>query len=93
MSSDQVEGGSRLHLYRREGAPGKPHAHAVVAVVQTIADETDGLDVTLAPLPGFPGGLLVMMNSAARNFQLYTWDTVAAAADTANKVDGLLGAR
>jgi hypothetical protein len=31
----------------------------------------DGLEVTSRPLPGFPQGLLIMMNSSARDFLLY----------------------
>jgi 3-phytase len=76
VSSDQVEGATRLRLYRREGVPGNPHAHAAVSTLVTQSDETDGLDVTPAVLPGFPRGLLVMMNSAAKNFLLYRWEDV-----------------
>jgi hypothetical protein len=57
---------------------GAPHVHSRVAVVRTPSDETDGLDVTSRPLPGFPGGMLVMMNSGPRTFQIYRWDDVAA---------------
>jgi 3-phytase len=75
VSSDQIEGGTRVHLYRREGASGRPHDHdEAVRVVATMSDETDGLDVTSRALPDFPAGLLVMMNSGARNFLLYRWE-------------------
>lgn len=75
VSSDQVEGGTRVHLYRREGAAGQPHDHAeVVAIVPTASDETDGLEVTSRALPGFPEGMLVMMNSRQKNFLMYRWD-------------------
>ncbi len=77
VSSDQVVGGTRLMLYPREGAHGMPHDHPLIAAVPTVADETDGLDVAGRPLPGFAGGLLVMMNSSARNFLLFPWDAVA----------------
>jgi hypothetical protein len=53
------------------------NAHPEIAVVQTSADETDSLDATSAPVPGFPAGLLVMMNSGPRNFQLYDWASLA----------------
>lgn len=72
--SDQIEGGSELRIFRRT-----PDAsgHAVVAVVATQADSTDGLEVVPSGLPGdFTGGLLVMMNSRGRNFQLYRWADV-----------------
>ena len=75
VSSDQVSGGTRLHLYRRE-ASGRGHDQPRVAIIPTISDETDGLDVTSRALPGFPRGLLVMMNSRGRNFLLYRWEEV-----------------
>jgi 3-phytase len=77
VSSDQIPGGTRLHLFRREGAPGRPHDHGeTVAVIPTASDATDGLEVTSRPLPGFPRGLLVMMNSTPKNFLIYGWDRV-----------------
>lgn len=77
VSSDQIPGGTRVHLFRREGAPGRPHDHTeTVAVVPTASDETDGLEVTSRPLPGFPRGLLVMMNSTPKTFLVYGWDGV-----------------
>lgn len=81
VSSDQIAGGSRLMVYPREGRPGAPHAHPLIAVIPTPADETDGLDVVAAELPGYPQGLLVMMNSAARNFLLFPWSDVQARID------------
>jgi 3-phytase len=78
VSSDQVPGATRLQVYPREGSAGDPHAHPRLAIIPTVADETDGLEVTSTPLPGFPGGLLVMMNSGGRNFLLFQWTAVAA---------------
>jgi 3-phytase len=75
VSSDQIAGGSRLMIYPREGR-GSPHAQPLVAALPTISDGTDGLDVTPAPLPGFPSGLLVMMNSGSKNFLIYDWTAV-----------------
>jgi len=77
VSSDQVPGGTRVVLYPREGLPGHPHAHPSLATIPTPSDATDGLDVVATPLPGFPSGLLVMMNSGARNFLLYDWRALA----------------
>lgn len=77
IASDQVAGGTRLHIYRREGAPGNPHDHTEIRTIETRADATDGLDVTARPLPDYPMGLLVMMNSGPRNFLLFDWRTVA----------------
>jgi 3-phytase len=79
VSSDQVPGRTRVKLYRREGAPGRPHDHSEVQTILTAADSTDGLEVTSQPLPGFSRGLLVMMNSSDRNFLLYDWRAVLAA--------------
>lgn len=77
VSSDQVEGGTRLMIYPREGRPGAPHDHRLLAVIPTPADATDGLEVVSRPLPGFDGGLLVMMNSRPKNFLLFPWNAVA----------------
>ncbi len=78
VSSDQVAGGSRLMIYKREGELGRSDHHPLVAAVPTRSDETDGLEVTSQPLPGFPDGLVVMMNSASKNFLIYGWRAVAA---------------
>lgn len=77
VSSDQVEGGTRLKLYRREGTAADPHDHGEVHTVLTASDETDGLDVTAAVLPGFPRGMVVMMNSGPKNFLFYDWGPLA----------------
>lgn len=74
VSTDQIPGGSIFMLYRREGEPGAPHRHVMVASATTTADSTDGIEVTSAPLPGFPEGLLVAMNSRGRNFMLFAWE-------------------
>jgi 3-phytase len=79
VSSDQVAGGTRLKLYRREGAPASPHDHSEVLTLETVSDSTDGLEATSRILPGFPRGLLVMMNSGARNFLLYDWRAIESA--------------
>ncbi len=74
VSTDQIPGGSVFKLYRREGEAGQPHQHVVIAEAKTTADETDGIEVVSTPLPGFPKGLLVAMNSGPRNFALFSWD-------------------
>jgi 3-phytase len=76
VSTDQISGSSKLHLYPRAGAPGHPHRHEVVASVVTSSDATDGIDVTSTPLPGFDRGLVVMMNSGSKNFLLYRWEDI-----------------
>jgi 3-phytase len=77
--SDQIEGASELHIYPRDGHAGRPHEHdPPIAVLSTPADSTDGVDIEPKGLSGeFARGLLVMMNSRDRNFQLYSWDDVA----------------
>ncbi len=75
ISTDQVKGGSRYYLYRREGSAANPNDHGeVVAMIAGGADETDGIEATSHPLgPRFPHGLLVTMNSGAKNFLIYSW--------------------
>lgn len=78
VSVDQIPGASRLHIYPREGTAGDPHRQPRLAVVPTAADGTDGIEVISTPLPGFPSGLLVMMNSGPRNFLVFPWESVEA---------------
>jgi 3-phytase len=82
VSVDQLDGESVFHVYRREGEPGRPHDHSKVLLsFKGGADATDGLEVTSATLsPEFPGGLLAAMNSSSRNFLLFRWQDIAAAA-------------
>lgn len=82
VSSDQIPGATRLMIYPRAGPPERPHDQPLLRAVQTGADSTDGLDVTSTALPGFPDGLLVMMNSSPRNFLLYRWSDVVAGMDS-----------
>ncbi|MCX6619395.1 MAG: phytase, partial [Acidobacteria bacterium] len=79
VCTDQIDGNSHYHIYRREGGPGGPHDHAeMLKCVRGGADGTDGIEVLSAPLgPAFPNGLLVVMNSGPRNFLLYRWEDVA----------------
>jgi len=77
VSTDQIPGGSVFKLYRREGEHGAPHTHTVVQEIRTLADETDGIEISSAALPGFPQGLLVAMNSGPRNFAFFDWARIA----------------
>lgn len=71
LSSDQIANNTRLHVYERKWPNGP------VCVLQSAADQTDGLDATSNPLgKQFPQGILVMMNSAGKNFQIYDWRDV-----------------
>ncbi len=76
--SDQIPGATELRVYRREGNSGNPHAHdPVVNVIPTTADSTDGLEIVTTSLGSrFPQGLLLIMNSKERVFNMYDARTV-----------------
>jgi 3-phytase len=78
VCTNQIPGSSRLRLYPRQGVAGDPHLHEpAVATLVTHADGTDGIDAISTPLGDeFAAGLLVVMNSEGRNFQLYRWGDV-----------------
>jgi 3-phytase len=76
VSTDQSSRSSRLFVYSRSGRSGNPHDQPLLATIDTRADNTDGIDLAPRPLPGFPSGLLVMMNSTGRNFLVYDWQNV-----------------
>lgn len=78
ISVDQIPGGSRYLLYRREGSAKDPHDHSeVVAAIEAGADSTDGIEATSSALgPEWPQGLLVVMNSGAKNFLYVPWGMV-----------------
>ncbi len=82
VSVDQLPAQSVFHVYRREGEPGRPHDHTAELLAFTgSADGTDGLDVSSATLGAdFPGGLMVAMNSGSRDFLIFRWQDIAAAA-------------
>ena len=82
LCTDQIEKDSRYLVFRREGAPGNPHDHnELLTILRGGADSTDGIEVTSTPIgPQFPRGMLVTMNAAPRNFLIYKWEDVAAAA-------------
>jgi len=67
-----------FRVFAPEGPPGRPHAHQLRGSVRLSARETDGCEISRAPLPGFPGGLFVAM-SDDRTFHYYAWDDLRAA--------------
>ena len=79
VCTDQIDGNSHYHVYRREGGPGGPHDHApLIKCVRGGADATDGIEITPAALgTRFPKGLMVAMNSGPKNFLLYRWEDIA----------------
>jgi 3-phytase len=67
LVTDQIDGGSRYFAYPRRGDQARP-----AAILLGGADATDGIDATDANLgPRFPRGLLVAMNSGAKNFLVF----------------------
>jgi 3-phytase len=68
-----------FRIFAREGTPGRPHDHPLLASVRLSTRDSDGSDVTDVSLPGFPGGLFVAM-STDRTFHFYAWDDIARAA-------------
>ena len=65
-----------FRIFPREGSNGDPHAHPFLTSVRVAAMDSDGSDVTNAELPGFPGGLFVVM-STDRTFHFYAWADIA----------------
>ncbi len=87
VCTDQIPGNSKYHIFRREGRAGNPHDHSERLKIVGGADSTDGLEVVAASLgPQFPNGLLVVMNSAGRNFLVFRWEDVAAFGPTKLKL-------
>jgi 3-phytase len=81
LVSDQIPGGTEVKIFKREGQRGHANTHdPPLASLVTPADSTDGLEVISSALGDpFQEGLLVMMNSSARNFLLFRWADVARA--------------
>lgn len=68
ICTEQLDGNSVYHVFRREGN------NAPVGRFRIGADSTDGIEVVSANLgPAFPQGLMVAMNSSARNFLVVDW--------------------
>jgi 3-phytase len=66
-----------FHIYTREGEPGNPHEHKEVKVVDVSTSNSDGSDVTNAPLDArCRGGCFVAM-SDNKTYQFYSWADIA----------------
>lgn len=74
LVSDQ--GRNRFNIYTREGKPGQPHQHSLIATVPVMAMESDGSDTNSFSLPGFEGGIFVAM-STDKTFHFYSWKQLA----------------
>jgi 3-phytase len=68
LVSDQQA--DQFNVYAREGAPGTPHEHVLLARIKLATVESDGSEITSIALPGFAGGLFVAM-STDKTFQFY----------------------
>jgi len=71
--SDQQAG--ELRVFELDGSADLPHRHGVIGRVDIAAIDTDGIDLTTQPLPGFPGGLLIAM-STDKTFHFYDLDAL-----------------
>jgi 3-phytase len=87
ICTDQMDGGSDYHVFRREGSVSNPHDHSErVRILRGGADATDGIEATSTALgPLFPRGLLAAMNSSGRNFLLYDWAEIEASSAPARE--------
>lgn len=75
LCTEQLKGGSKLHLYPRFGKQSVP-----IATIAIGADSTDGLDASAHHFgTPFESGLVVAMNSEGRNFWIYRWADIEAA--------------
>lgn len=73
------QGNATVKVYRREGEPGEPHRHPLLATIKTTgSSQTDGLDVTSSAAgTNFPSGFIIKHNARKKNFALYSWEDVA----------------
>lgn len=63
LTSEQRDNANRYRVYSQEPKP------KLLAILDSAIDATDGLDATSESLgPEFPNGLVVVMNSKAKNF-------------------------
>lgn len=79
VCTDQIEKNSVIYVYKREGETGQPHDHSriIKTVKKTHVDDTDGIEIFSGSLGDtYPEGILVMMNSSAKNFLIFDWRTV-----------------
>ena len=82
LVSDQ--GARQLKVYSREGKPGAPNQHPLLATIKYTANQTDGIDVVSVPLNAdFKHGLLVAM-SDDKTFHFYRWEDIAGKKLTVN---------
>lgn len=74
LVSDQSA--NRFNVYPREQLQDADGGQPKIASIPVSAHESDGSDVTVVALPGFPHGLFVAMSNN-KTFELYSWDSLA----------------
>lgn len=87
VSNQRGKHTATVKVYRREGDPGDPRRHALVATLNTWDSYyTDGIDATSQPVPGrFPHGFLVKHDEKGNQFKIYDWDELQRAIDAAQR--------
>ncbi|MDP2284704.1 MAG: phytase [Pseudohongiella sp.] len=78
LVSDQQA--NAFNIYPREGTATNPHEHPQIGRVVVEAIDSDGSEITHFELPGYPGGLFVVMSTDKR-FHYYAVQDILAAAN------------
>lgn len=73
LVSDQAA--HSFNIYPREGSNLNPHEHKLIKKILVSAQNSDGSDITSVNLPGFKGGLFVVM-SDNKTYHFYSWDQI-----------------
>jgi 3-phytase len=78
------QGDNAYAIFDRGGDNTFRHRFRIVGGAVDAASESDGIEVTTAALPGYPGGMFIAHDTANEsftgNFKLVSWDDIAAAA-------------
>ena len=78
LSIDQLNGKSRVLVWKREGEALLPNVHNAVSILDLNADFTDGIEVSSAALgQNYQQGMMVVSNRKDNNFLLYPWSDIA----------------
>ncbi len=90
VATDQIKDNSKFRVFKREGEKGRPNDHlTLLGEFMGGSDETDGIEITSASLgPEFPNGMMVAMNSKAKNFLIYKWESIAKGVQPELKIGG-----
>lgn len=66
-----------FNIYPREGEKNNVHRHPLIKNIKVSAQNSDGSDITSVSLPGFKGGLFVVM-SDNKTYHYYSWNQIEA---------------